>query len=135
MSLKGNVSSLANLSAKLRQLPRVVAQKVAAASAAALTEIAQGTFDAGEDPYGNTWAPGAEGQRVTLEKSGSLERGLRYVAIGTKLRVALPVKYAKYQVGKRQVFPRAGAALPTDYAKTLEQVSRDTLEAELKGAT
>lgn len=131
--LIGNPKSLTDLAAKLRALPRVVAIKVAAAAAPVLTEAARATFDAGENAYGLTWAPRADGSRATLRRSGSLESGIHYVAIGTKIRVALGVAYAKYVVGKRPVFPRPGN-LPVEYQRLLTQTTADVIAAEM-GAT
>lgn len=134
MSLTGNISSLRNFSAALRQLPRVVAQKAAAAAAPALTVAARETFEAGEDAFGIQWAPGADGRRVDLQKSGALARTLVYVAIGTKLRVQLGVPYAKYQIGKRPIFPRQGDELPASYSKALKEAVETVIAEELKVA-
>ncbi len=131
MSLRGNLQTLKNFSAALRRLPRVIAQDVATAAAPAITAAAVATFSAGEDPYGNAWAPGAGGDRITLVKTGALSRLVKYVAIGTKLRVVLGVDYAKYQIGKRPVFPRQGGALPTAYVQTLEQTTATVARGEL----
>jgi hypothetical protein len=117
--------SIRAFSKKLRRLPVVIAQQVAASSAPAITEVARATFDAGETPDGVIWAPGVKGQRITLRKSGAMERALRYVAVGTKLRVALGVRYAKYQIGKRPVFPRQGELLPEAYSKILRRKVAD----------
>lgn len=126
-----SIASLSKFTADLRRLPRVVAQKVAAAAAPAITSLALATFDAGENAYGSTWAPGEQGQKVTLRKSGALERAVHYVAIGTKLRVALGVPYAKYQIGKRPVFPSQGGVLPVDYVRALQRVAVDVCRAEM----
>lgn len=131
MSLKGNVSTLARFSADLRRLPRVVAQRVATVAAPAITKLAASTFASSSDPYGAPWAPGAEGQRVTLYRTGALARFIRYVAIGTKLRVALGVPYAKYQIGKRPVYPTQGGELPLEYTRTLQRVAVDVVRQEL----
>jgi hypothetical protein len=56
---------------------------------------------------------------------------LRYVANGTKLRVALTVPYAKYQVGKRPIFPTQGGPLPADYSRTLVSVSGQVCREEI----
>jgi len=105
--------------------------KVCLEAAPALTSLAKETFAAGEDAYGLTWKPGERGQHVTLRKSGDLERTIRYVAIGTKLRVALGVRYAKYQIGKRPVFPRQGGELPTAYVQTLQRTAVRVIKEEL----
>jgi hypothetical protein len=117
-----NVSSLHKFSQKLRELPRTFAKDVAAEAAPVITEFAQTSFDNSEDPYGAPWAPGSDGRKVTLRKTGALERFIRYVAIGTKLRVSLGVKYAKYQIGKRPVYPRQGAPLPKKYSDALASI-------------
>ncbi len=127
-------ASLSQFTADLRRLPRVVAQKVATAAAPAITALALETFYAGENAYGTTWAPGEEGQKVTLRKTGALARGVHYVAIGTKLRVALGVRYAKYQIGKRPVFPGQGGALPIGYVRSLQRAAVDVCRAEMGGA-
>ena len=93
--------------------------------------MAKETFDASENAYGVTWEPGAEGDKVTLQKSGALARGVHYVGIGTKLRVVLSVPYAKYQIGKRPVFPSQGAELPTAYQKKLTEIAQKVITEEL----
>ncbi len=125
------MSSLKDFADKLRNLPRVVAIKVAAAAAPALTEAALSTFNAGEDAYGVGWAPGSEGQKITLKKSGNLAKYVHFVSVGTKLRVALGVKYAKYQVGKRPITPRQGEPLPKAYADALKASADAVIRAEL----
>jgi hypothetical protein len=110
--------SLPRFAERLRQLPRVLAQQVAAASAPELSVLAQQSFDSSSSPDGVPWAPGKEGQKITLHETGRLEATLRYVAIGTRLRVALSVPYAKFQIGKRPIFPRAGT-LPPAYRAAL----------------
>lgn len=123
--------SLADFSKKLAALSRVVAIKVAAAAAPALTEAARATFNAGEDAFGASWAPGADGASVTLKKSGALASGITYVAIGTKLRVKLGVGYAKYQLGKRPAFPRQGDPLPASYTAALASATARVITAEV----
>lgn len=126
-------TSLKKFAEDLRRLPRVVAQKVCERAAPALTAIARSTFDAGENAYGQSWAPGKGGKRVTLYRTGSLFKFIRYVAIGTKLRIALGVPYAKYQVGKRPIFPRQDASLPDEYVQTLERTAAQVVKEELGG--
>lgn len=131
MSLVGNTSSLAKFTADLRRLPTVVAQKVAAASAPALTTLLRATFDAGEDAFGGTWKIREDGNRATLKKSGALASKVHFVAIGTKLRVALGVAYAKYQVGRRPITPKQGQALPVAYVRELQRVAVKVCREEM----
>lgn len=131
MSNAAAIASLGKFAASLRQLPTTVAIKVASAAAPVLTDLAQATFAAGQDAYGDSWSPGAKGQRVDLQESGALGRTIRYVATGTKLRVALGVNYAKYQVGRRPVTPRPGAPLPVAYSQRLAALTAEAVRAEL----
>ena len=129
------MSSTANLkkfAASLRELPRVVGHRVAAACAPVLTALVVDTSDASADAYGAAWAPGESGQVVTLRKSGALLDGVRYVAIGSKLRLALTTRYAKYQVGRRPVTPRQGEALPPAYARALDTTARRVIREALR---
>ncbi len=129
--LIGNIASLKDFTARLRALPTTVAIKVATEAAPALSEAAHQTFDAGEDAYGSTWAPREDGTRATLKKTGTLEGKLRYVAIGTRLRVALGTSYAKYVLGKRPALPRQGEPLPVAYVEALQAATAKVCREEL----
>lgn len=129
--LKGGVSTMRSFALNLRALPKVLAQSVAKVVAPTITALGRATFSAGQNPYGDTWAHGSEGQRITLRRSGALLSNIRYVAIGTKVRVALGVKYAKYQIGKRLVFPRYDGSLPVEYVRELDSAIRDVARTEL----
>lgn len=131
MSVAGNFGSLRKFSQSLRTLPKVAAQKITAAAAPVITALAISTFDAGEDAYGDEWQPSADGHRVTLHKTGALENQVYYVGVGTKLRVALGVPYAKYQIGKRPVFPKQGEDLPKAYVEALSTIADDIIKGEL----
>lgn len=128
-----SIASLSKFASALRALPVGLAQEVARRAAPVITRFAQDSFDSSRDPYGAPWAPSATGEVVTLRRTGALERFVHYVAIGTRLRVALGVPYAKYQIGKRPVFPRAGL-LPASYSRELAQITSDaTREFLAKG--
>jgi hypothetical protein len=125
-------SSLAKFASDLRRLPKVVALKVAEAAAPVLTDLAKGTFDAGEDAYGRTWKPGKQGQHVTLRRTGDLASFIRYVAAGTRLRVALGTVYARFQIGKRPIFPTQGGELPAAYVQALQREAVRVVKEELR---
>lgn len=125
------MKSLAQFANDLRALPRAVALKVAARAAPRITKLAEQTFDAGESPYGVAWDPSVDGKRVTLRKSGALFKFIRYVPAGAKLRVVLGVPYAKYQVGKRAVYPRQDSPLPNDYVDALKAAAAEVIKEEL----
>ncbi len=126
------IAQLRKLSAKVRRLPKVVAAKVALAVAEEITDLAHATFDAGQTPYGDTWKPRKDGKAATLNKTGTLERGIRFVAAGGRIRVRLGVSYAKFQIGKRPVFPRKGQALPASYLEVLRTAAREIMTAEVQ---
>jgi len=130
--LRGDLSKLRRLEASLRELPRTIGQKVAAQSASTITALARGTYHAGQNAYGDAWDPGADGERVTLHRSGRLGQ-FSYVAIGTRLRAALGPKYARYQVGRRPIFPRNGARLPVAYVGALRAKAGEIIRAEMGG--
>lgn len=127
-----STASLKKFAASLRELPRVVGHRVAAECAPVLTALVIETSRASEDAYGAAWAPGESGQVVTLRKTGTLLSGVRYVAIGQRLRLALTTKYAKYQVGRRPVAPKPGEPLPPAYARALRDTSRRVIREALR---
>ncbi len=126
--------SLSQLAKNLWALSTTAASRVTAAVAPELTAIANKTFDAGTDPYGVAWDPGADGKRITLRgKTGALKRFLTYVSIGTRLRVSLGVPYAKYQIGRRPVFPKKGSQLPPAYVESLTKATANVARTILEG--
>jgi hypothetical protein len=56
---------------------------------------------------------------------------LVYVAIGAKIRVALTSRYAKYQIGRRPVFPTQAGGLPQAYRDALDESVREAFEGVL----
>lgn len=126
-----SLASIRKFAQDLRKLPRVAAIKTASEAAPAITAHAKRSFGASEDPYGTPWAPARDGSKVTLRQTGNLARFIHYVSVGTRLRVALGVPYAKYQIGKRPVFPRQGGALPPEYSRTLAGVVAAVVRREL----
>ncbi len=119
-----SVGSLRQFANSLARLPLVLGHEIAKDQAPALSSLARESFESSATPYGVPWAPGVDGRKITLRKSGALERGVRYVAIGAKLRVALPTRYAKFQIGKRPVLPAQGADLPASYRASLAAAAR-----------
>ena len=121
---------MTKLSATLRALPTTLATRVAEKAAPEISKLAQESFDGSRDPYGAPWAPAKDGGTVTLRKTRRLEKGVHYVAIGTRVRVAIGVPYAKYQIGKRPIFPRPGL-LPAAYSKALTEIVQTEARAVL----
>lgn len=129
-----STATLRDFSKKLEALPTVLAHRVAEQSAPGLTALAKRSFDGSQTPYGVPWAPSVDGDTITLRKTGALEAHVYYVAIGTKLRVSLGVPYAKYQIGKRPVFPIQAAALPKDYRAVLVEKTNAIAKEHMRGA-
>lgn len=127
-----DLSSLSKLASTIRALPVALGQEIAKRAAPVISQFAKESFDSNQDPYGAPWAPSVTGEVVTLRATGALEKFVHYVAIGTKLRVALGVKYAKFQIGKRPIYPRAGV-LPAKYAEALRQITQETAKEYLGG--
>jgi len=123
--------SLRQFSDDLKRLPKVVAFKVAERAAPVITALAKETFDASETPEGKAWAPGKKGKKITLVKTGALQRWIKYVAIGSRIRVSLGVPYAKFQIGKRPVFPRQVGDLPESYQRALQRIAVQVVKEEM----
>lgn len=120
--LRGNVGSLRALQKRLNADPQVLAHKVAAAAVGAINSEALRTFSAGQAPTGYVWPESkVTGARVDLVESGRLRGQIRYVADGARIRCIIGVKYAKYQIGKRPVFPPRGAPLPAPYRDAIDR--------------
>lgn len=134
MSNAQAIATIAKFAEDLRRLPRVVGHRVAEAAAPEITALARRTFDQSATPYGVPWAPANDGAKVTLHRTGALARTVVYVAIGAKLRVKLGVPYAKWQIGKRPIYPRQDSPLPPDYAATLARIAVEVVRAELGAA-
>ncbi|MCL2777723.1 MAG: hypothetical protein FWD73_06935 [Polyangiaceae bacterium] len=127
------MNSIAQFTSEIRRLPRRVAMRIAEECAPILTELSLQTFNASETPYGVPWDPSDEGNTVTLVKTGALKKTIKYVAIGTKLRVSLGVPYAKYQIGKRPVFPTQGGQLPQSFVAALQRKAVEICREEFGG--
>ena len=125
------MSSLAEFAARLRKLPTVLAIEVAKAAAPVMTDLVHQTFEASEDAFGGSWKIRSDGNRATLKKSGALAKTVKYVAVGTKIRLALGVSYARYLIGSRPIAPKQGEGLPVAYTQALSQVVADVCRREL----
>jgi hypothetical protein len=126
------VTTLKQFSERLKTLPTELGHRVAAAAADKITELGRETFDGSRDPYGTPWAPGADGDAVDLNESGRLKSHLSYKPVGAKLRSELGVPYAKYQIGKRPVYPKG--ALPPAYRDALNDVAKEETRKLLEGS-
>lgn len=127
-----SIQSLKDFSAALQKLPATLGKRVAEIAAPKLTELARATYNASQDPYGKAWAPSVvDGSTVDLKETGAMYSQLVYEAVGPKVKVDMAAPYAKYQVGKRPVFPKANATLPVSYLEVLQQATSDTIKEQL----
>jgi hypothetical protein len=123
MGLRGDLSKLQGLRARLRALPVTVAHDVAQRAAPAMTGLTQQAFDSGVTVYGEARPDGATGP-LTLEKTGHTRRTLRFESTGTIVRCVLTAKYQRYLIGKYSVLPNG--ALPAEWARKLAELVRAT---------
>lgn len=130
---RSDTSSLSKFSRSLSEMPKNVAIDVAQRAAPIITAFANESFASSSDPYGVPWAPGEDGQKITLVDTGDMRRDIRYEANGTKLRVKLGQDYAKYQIGKRPVYPKQGGLLPRKYSDALEALVAEEAEGRVIG--
>lgn len=132
--LVGNPRTLKRFAQSLQQLPTRITSKIAERSAPAITTALQTTFAAGTDPYGQPWAPGADGKPVDLVESGKLRGTLSFYPIGRRIVAKLGVKYAKFQVGRRRVLPPGGRPLPVAWSEQLAEIANAQIRAFIEGA-
>jgi hypothetical protein len=132
VSLKGNPAKLRDIARNLGEMPQVVRNRVAARAAEAITDLALSSFDAGQTPFGDAWAPGDDGRDVDLYKSGALRGSLRFVASGSRVRCAMGVKHARYQVGKRRVLPAPGQTMPDSWRAACAAITAEECDAHAR---
>lgn len=125
-------SSLHRFQAGLRALGSgLLANRVAALAAPKLTRLAKQTAGQSQTAEGVPWRPSPKGEAVTLVRTGAMLSRLVYVAIGSKIRVALTSRYAKYQIGRRPVFPTQAGGLPQSYRDALNESVVEAFEGVL----
>jgi hypothetical protein len=127
--MNGDPRRLKDLAARLRALPKTAAIKVAAKSAPAITALAQSAYDGGTTVYGGARPSGKSGA-LSLVATGRTRATLRFVAVGSIVRVALGTRYARFLIGKYGILPMA--TLPTAWGEALGRVSVEVLDAEVR---
>lgn len=129
VTVRGSVKqTMARIYSVLGRISVATAMRAAERIAPTLTTMAKASFDASETPYGTPWAPGADGQRVTMRRSGALAKGLTFAAVGARVRAVLGVPYAKYQIGRRRILPAGGATVPQSWHDAMAKHAHDVLE-------
>lgn len=119
--LKGDLSTLRGLKARIKAFPVSLRHDVAQQAAPAMTALTQQAYTSDTTVYGQA-RPTSEvdGSTLTLDKSGKTKAGLRFVATGTLIRCALPERYTRYLIGKYSILPNG--ALPAKWSAKLAEI-------------
>jgi hypothetical protein len=121
------IGNLKKLAKAMREVPKVLAQRVAGKVAPDLTAKARASFAAGENVYGDARPAGVNGSPLTLERTGATKASIRFVSVGTIVRASLGTKYARYLVGKYKILPASGSPMPAKWATDTGRI----VEAEI----
>lgn len=125
--VSGDYAELRALRQRLASLPEVNAQ-IAQRAAPAVTAAFQGDFSARRSPYGAPWR--TKGGAVSLDRTGRLRAGLRFVPLGTRLRFSLSVPYARFHLW-RGFGP--GKTLPAEWEAVISKVATVELDRHMGG--
>lgn len=120
----GGNAALRSFKAQLRTLPTTVAHDVARRAAPAVTSLSREALASGRTVYEEPRPLGVDGGQLSLKKTGAVERDMRFVSIGSIVRVVLGPKYAKYLIGKYGILPNG--ALPIAWARRIKQLVAET---------
>lgn len=132
MSLIGNPKNLRDLSKKLQALPKRLAQDVAARVAPVITGMAQSAYASGKTVYGESRPAGVNGNALDLVVTGDAQGGVRFNAVGTIVRAVIPVRYARFLVGKYKILPVGG--LPVAWSRAIGDEARGEVSRQLGAA-
>lgn len=119
-ALRGDISSIKGLKASLRALPLSVAHDVAQSAAPAMTTLTTDALASKRTVYGDTRPLGADGNPLTLQRSGRTRATMKFVANGTTVRCVLGTPYARYLIGKYGILPNG--ALPVEWSRRLAEI-------------
>jgi hypothetical protein len=133
MAFRGSTRNLREYEKRLRKVASVATgERIAELGAQALTAELQRDFAAGNDAYGGARPDGFHGP-VTLVRKGTLRSFLKFAATGRRIRVVLSVPYAKFMIGRFNVLPRGGSAIPFRWAEKLDAIAKRVLGETLAG--
>lgn len=124
MALRGNISSIGALKARIRKMPVLVAETVAKKAAPSMTALTNQAFDAKRSVYGEPRPVGVSGRPLTLEASGETRRRLFFASNGTIVRASLGTRWARFLIGKYGILPNG--ALPADWSRKLTELVNST---------
>lgn len=122
-ALRGDLSSIKRLKARIRTLPTTLAAAVASDAAPAMSQLTQDAFGSNRSVYGEPRPAGADGKPLDLERTGDTKRTLRFRTTGTIVSCVLGTDYARYLIGKYGILPNG--ALPVAWSRRLERILYD----------
>lgn len=129
MSLKGNLNSLQALKRNLKALPITVSARIAGQAAPAISVLAVGGFDSGRTVYERPRPRGADGDELSLVRTGATRNALRFIATGTSIRTARLPKYARWLIGRFGILPNG--PLPLNWRDRLHAIAGAVIGDEL----
>lgn len=116
---KGN-AALSGLKARLRELPRTMADSIAKRVAPDLTGAAVESYDIGRTVYGEARPKGVDGRALDLVESGKTKARVHFKSEGRIVRAVLNTRWAKYLIGKYRILPNG--PLPVDWKRHIDHV-------------
>lgn len=113
------------------------AQEVAQLAADNLQDVLEQQFDAGVDPYGQTWAPLKDGSASNLTASGGMRSSARATAQGSLVTLTVddPAGYHQHGTSRmtaRQILPEDGE-LPPMYEEAVQAAADEVMNQKLAG--
>jgi hypothetical protein len=114
--------TIAGLRAELADLPLSLAHEVAKRAAPVVTAAAGTSYDSGRNVYGDARKESVEGAPLSLLRTGTTRRTVRFVNNGRIVRCALGTPYAKYLIGKYGILPCGNAAMPSEWRASLDRI-------------
>lgn len=120
---QGN-AALGALKRTLKTLPTVLAIDVAARAGPALTDLTRDANSSRRNVYGDAYPTGADGQQLTLHRTGAVAGSLAFRVAGTTVRAVLNESYAKYLIGKYNILPNG--AMPAAWRSKLDALVKET---------
>jgi hypothetical protein len=113
-------NALTEFKRKLGALPLSLAHDVAQRAAPSLTRLSNQAYDAGMKVYGEARPLGVDGKSLSLVKSGDTRAKVRFVTEGRIVRCSIPLKYARYLIGKYGILPNGH--MPVKWERELDRL-------------
>jgi hypothetical protein len=125
-NMQRGLDTIAKFRAKVRALPLTLRAEVAKAGEVAITALLRDDFAAERTAYGTQRPLSVHSDKLSIVKSGATKRDLKFVAIGSILRVHLGQRYDRYLIGKYKVLPIS--TIPAKWQEALMRVVDDAVK-------